>query len=53
MASSACCTIPPAKSDYEPTGKYETIGELKSYVVGDAASERVLIGKFHLVPVLA
>lgn len=41
--SEACCSIPPIISKgYEPKGKYETIGGLKTYVTGPANASKAI-----------
>jgi len=42
--SAACCSIPPIISKgYEPKGKYETIGGLKTYVTGPANATKAIL----------
>jgi len=42
--SAACCSIPPIVSKgYEPKGKYETIGGLKTYVTGPADATKAIL----------
>jgi len=42
--SAACCNIPPIISKgYEPKGKYETIGGLKTYVTGPANASKAIL----------
>ncbi|PMD35396.1 dienelactone hydrolase family protein-like protein [Hyaloscypha variabilis F] len=42
--SAACCSIPPIISKgYEPKGKYETIGGLKTYVTGPANASKAIL----------
>jgi len=42
--SAACCSIPPIVSKgYEPKGKYETIGGLKTYVTGPANASKAIL----------
>ncbi|RFU31155.1 hypothetical protein B7463_g5170, partial [Scytalidium lignicola] len=42
--SKACCTIPPViVTGYEPKGKYEEIGGLKTYVVGPADATKAIL----------
>ncbi|KAI0114601.1 hypothetical protein F4776DRAFT_638173 [Hypoxylon sp. NC0597] len=43
MASDACAQIPPASSDYNPKGIYETIAGLKTYVIGPQSPQRAII----------
>ncbi|CCG81530.1 Dienelactone hydrolase family protein [Taphrina deformans PYCC 5710] len=40
--NAACCSIPPVESSYQPKGSYKTLGGLKTYVVGDPNSNRVI-----------
>ncbi|KAH8811633.1 dienelactone hydrolase family protein-like protein [Xylogone sp. PMI_703] len=42
--SEACCTIPPViVKGYEPKGKYEDIGGLKTYVVGPSDATKAIL----------
>jgi len=42
--SAACCSIPPIiAKGYEPKGKYETIGGLKTYVTGPSNASKALL----------
>ncbi|KAE9380398.1 dienelactone hydrolase family protein-like protein [Stipitochalara longipes BDJ] len=42
--SAACCNIPPIISKgYEPKGKYETIGGLKTYVTGPENASKAIL----------
>lgn len=43
--TSACCTLPPVKHDYTPTGTKETVGDLEVYLAGpkDAPAAIVFI----------
>jgi len=42
--SAACCSIPPiVAKGYEPKGKYETIGGLKTYVTGPATASKAIL----------
>jgi len=42
--SAACCSIPPiVAKGYEPKGKYEIIGGLKTYVTGPANASKALL----------
>ncbi|KAI2603736.1 alpha/beta-hydrolase [Hypoxylon sp. NC1633] len=43
MANEVCAQIPPVSSDYTPTGTYETIAGLKTYVVGPPSPSRAII----------
>jgi len=47
--SAACCNIPPIISKgYEPKGKYETIGGLKTYVTGPANASKAILYIFDI-----
>ncbi|KAI9018483.1 Alpha/Beta hydrolase protein [Phycomyces nitens] len=39
----ACCTIPPVKSDYQPTGVTETIGDLTVYRAGPKDAKKAIL----------
>jgi len=42
--SAACCSIPPiVAKGYEPKGKYETIGGLKTYVTGPSDASKAIL----------
>ncbi|KAI8332883.1 Alpha/Beta hydrolase protein [Chlamydoabsidia padenii] len=41
--SKACCTFPPVKSDYVPTGTIEQIGNVPSYVVGPVDAKKAIV----------
>jgi len=42
--SPACCSIPPViVKGYEPKGKYEEIGDLKTYVVGPSDATKAIL----------
>jgi dienelactone hydrolase len=44
----SCCTIPPVVSNYTPQGKDIDIGDMKVYVTGDEASDRLLICAYDI-----
>jgi len=47
--SEACCTIPPIVSKgYKPTGKYKTIGGLKTYVTGPPNASKALLHVYDI-----
>jgi len=39
----ACCSLPPVEASYTPKGKYEDFVGIKTYHVGDKASETAII----------
>ncbi|QRV95546.1 dienelactone hydrolase family protein [Ceratobasidium sp. AG-Ba] len=39
----ACCTIPPAVSDYKPKGTSEVVEGIQTYVIGDKSSKKAII----------
>lgn len=39
----ACCSLPAIEAEYTPKGTYETIADLKTYVVGDASSKKLIV----------
>ncbi|KAG8720064.1 hypothetical protein FRC09_010157 [Ceratobasidium sp. 395] len=41
--SAACCTIPPAVSDYVPKGITEVIEGTPTYVIGDRSSKKAIV----------
>ncbi|KAG9102492.1 hypothetical protein FRC06_001968, partial [Ceratobasidium sp. 370] len=41
--NAACCAIPPAQSNYQPKGTFETINGLKTYVTGDKSSKKAVV----------
>jgi hypothetical protein len=45
----ACCSIPPAESNYTPKGTYKGYGGIdKVYVTGDASSKTKLVSVFDI-----
>lgn len=47
--SVACCNIPPIVTEgYEPKGKYETIGDMNTYVTGSATTSTAILFVFDI-----
>jgi hypothetical protein len=44
----ACCTIPPAASDYQPVGKIEKYAGITTYLTGDKDSKTALVCVFDI-----
>ncbi|KAG9107199.1 hypothetical protein FRC07_008668, partial [Ceratobasidium sp. 392] len=41
--NAACCTIPPAQSNYQPKGIFEAINGFKTYIIGDKSSKQAIV----------
>ncbi|CAG7731309.1 unnamed protein product [Allacma fusca] len=44
----ACCTLPPIRSDYTPTGRVFKIGDLEVYETADTTPKKVLICAYDI-----
>jgi len=39
----ACCSLPPVQADYTPKGSYSDVNGLKSYIIGEESSKKVIL----------